>query len=97
MLDSELLPPARDEYDESYAWYCQRSERAAEGFEQSIESAIGKLCADPTPGIRIDDEHRFYRLKKSYPFYLVYRVESMKLIVVAVAHHRRRPNFWHSR
>jgi toxin ParE1/3/4 len=97
MLEAELLPPARDDFDDSYAWYAKQSIPAAERFAVAIDNALEKLCDDPKIGIRIDDEHCFYRLKKSFPFYLVYRIEPTKIVVVAVAHNRREPNYWRAR
>lgn len=97
MLEVELLPPARNDFEESYAWYHKQSIRAAERFELSIDAAIQKLRNDPRIGIRIDDDHWFYRLKKSFPFYVVYRIEPAKVIVVAIAHYRREPNYWRGR
>jgi hypothetical protein len=32
MRDAELLPPVRDDFEESYAWYLKRIARAAERF-----------------------------------------------------------------
>jgi plasmid stabilization system protein ParE len=97
MLEAELLPPARDDFEQSYAWYHKRSIAAAERFGDAIDRAVERICRDPALGIRIDDEHRFYRLKKSFPFYLVYRVEVTKVVVVAVAHKAREPNYWQGR
>jgi toxin ParE1/3/4 len=97
MLEAELLPPARDDYDEGYAWYAKHSLPAAERFAAAIDTALEKLCTKPKLGIRIDDEHWFYRLKKSFPFDLVYRIEPTKIVVVAVAHNRREPNYWRGR
>ena len=97
MLDCEFLPPARDDFDESYAWYHKQSVRAADRFTAAIDDALQKLRPDPSIGIRIDDEHRFYRLKTSYPFFLVYRTEPAKIVVVAVAHNQREPNYWRCR
>ena len=97
MLEAELLPPARDDFEESYLWYLKRSTDAADRFTVAIEDAIEKLCGDPTCGIRLDGEHRFYRLKKSFPFYLVYCTEPAKIVVVAIAHNRREPNYWRGR
>jgi plasmid stabilization system protein ParE len=97
MLEAEFLPPARDDFDESYAWYHERDTDAAERFTVAIDEAVAKLCGNPTLGIRLDDDHCFYRLKKSYPFYLVYRTESTKLVVVAIAHNRRAPGYWKGR
>lgn len=97
MLEVEVLPPAEDEFDESYHWYRGRSHDAAERFAVAIDTAIKKLRRQPSLGIRIDEEHRFYRLKKSFPFYLVYRTKPEKLVVVAVAHNRREQGYWQGR
>ena len=95
MLDVEVLP--KDEFDESYYWYRGRSHDAAERFAVPIDNAIQKLRRDPDLGIRIDDEHRIYRLKKSFPFHLVFRVKLRTLVVVTVAHNRRSPEYWRGR
>jgi plasmid stabilization system protein ParE len=97
MLEAELLPRARQDFDESYAWYHSQSERAAERFDLFIHNAIEKLCHSPNLGIRLDDEHRFYRIKRSFPFYLVYRTEPTKIVVVAIAHNSREPGYWRGR
>ncbi len=94
MLDAELLPRARQDFAESYAWYYAQSERAADRFETFINEAIEKLRDKPDLGIRLDDKHRFYRIKKSFPFHLVYRSEPKKIVVVAIAHNRREPGYW---
>lgn len=93
MLEAELLPPARDDFEESYVWYLERSADAADRFTIAIEDAIDKLRRDPACGIRLDDEHRFYRLKKRFPFYLVYRTEPTKIVIIAIAHNRRAPGY----
>jgi plasmid stabilization system protein ParE len=36
-------------------------------------------------------------LLRRYPFSVVYRVESARILIVAVAHGRRRPGHWKSR
>jgi hypothetical protein len=43
-----------------------------------------------------DDRHRFYVLR-SYPYSVIYRVESGDVLVVAVAHARRSATYWHGR
>lgn len=97
MLDAEVLPPAEDDFEQSYLWYRKRSPDTAIRFRTVIREAIEKLRDDPALGIRMDDTYRFYRIKKSFPFYLVYRTEPTKIVVVAIAHNRREPGFWRAR
>jgi len=39
---------------------------------------------------------RRYLLQR-FPFSVVYRVEARRILIVAVAHARRRPSYWRSR
>ena len=97
MLEVEILPPAEDDFEQSYVWYRSRSPDAAARFRIAIRQAIDKVRHDPKLGIKIDEHYRFYRIKKSFPFYLVYRIEPAKIVVVAIAHNRRAPGYWRSR
>ena len=97
MLDAEILPPARIDYEESYVWYWKQSRRAAERFSLAVDEAIERLRDDPKLGLKIDDEHRAYRLKRNYPFYLAYRTEPNRIVIVAVAHNACHPDFWRER
>src|SRR5207248_1898795 len=72
MLDAEILPLAEDDFEQSYIWYRGRSPDAASRFTTAIREAVNKLRDDPRLGITIDEIYRFYRIKKSFPFYLVY-------------------------
>jgi plasmid stabilization system protein ParE len=57
MLEADILPPAGDDFDESYAWYAKQSLPAAERFAVAIDGAIERLRLDPKIGIRIDSDH----------------------------------------
>jgi plasmid stabilization system protein ParE len=97
MLSAEILPPAADDFEQGYRWYFEREPRAAHRFAEMIDRAIDKIRSKPLLGIRIDDEHRFYRIKKSFPYYLVYRIEATKIVIVAIAHNAQHPDYWRSR
>jgi len=97
MLDVEVLPPAEDDFEQSYVWYRNQSPDTAIRFRTVIREAIDKLRDDPKLGMRLDEIYRFYRIKKSFPFYLVYRTDPTKIVVVAIAHNRRQPGYWRGR
>ena len=92
----EYLTGARGDFDESFNWYAQRSVGAAIGFASSIDEAIDRVTEDP---------HRFpftsggcqYCSLNRYPFRIVFRDEPNRLIVVAIAHAKRRPGYWRNR
>ena len=92
----EYHSSARADFDESFDWYAQRSVGAAIGFVAAVDEAIDKIAADAG---RFPSTHggcQYCSLNR-YPFRLVFRDEPERLIVVAVAHAKRRPGYWHGR
>ena len=92
----EYLTDARADFDESFDWYRARSAGAAIGFASAVEEAMDKIVADPD---RFPSTHggcRYCTLKR-YPFRLVFRDEADRLLVVAIAHAKRRPGYWRGR
>jgi plasmid stabilization system protein ParE len=92
----EFLQGARVDFDESFDWYARRSARAAIGFSLAVDNAINSITADPA---RFPTTHagcRYCSLKK-YPFTVVFHDNSDRLVIVAVAHAKRRPGYWRKR
>jgi plasmid stabilization system protein ParE len=90
------LPGARRDFDESFDWYAERSAVAAKRFSAAVDAALSEISADPERFARIDDRHRGCLLKR-FPFRIIYRIEPTKILVVAVAHAKRRPGYWKRR
>jgi plasmid stabilization system protein ParE len=55
-----------------------------------------QLLEHPEIGVRILRETRRYPLH-DYPFNIIYRLTSEAIIIVALAHHSRRPGYWAGR
>jgi len=92
----EYLSEARVDFDESFDWYAQRSVGAAIGFVSAVDEVIDQVTADPQ---RFPFTHGGcqYCLLNRYPFRVVFRDEPDQLVIVAIAHAKRRPGYWHSR
>src|SRR5438874_11168581 len=93
MAEIRFLPGADADYGEALAWYANRSDRAAAGFERAIDRALRQIADAPARWPLCDDRHRFHLLKR-YPYSIVYRAEADGILVVAVAHGRRHPDYW---
>jgi len=74
----------------------ERSQRAAEGFDAEFDKALAAIGADPRRFSLCDDRHRFYLMDR-YPYQLIYREEADGVVVIAVAHAKRRPGYWAGR
>jgi plasmid stabilization system protein ParE len=96
MADVSFLPGAADDYSAAFGWYRERGEHVAESFEGAIDFALNQIAEAPNRFAKYDERHRCYVLRR-FPYAIIYRVESEKVIVVAIAHGRRKPYYWQER
>lgn len=92
----EYLRGAHVDFDESFAWYAERSVGSAIGFASAVDNALDNILDDPG---RFPSTHggcAYYGLKR-YPFRIVFRNEPDRLVVIAIAHAKRRPGYWRGR
>ena len=87
---------AQTEFDNDFDWYAQRSHGAAIGFAPEVDAAINLVAADPSrfpvsyAGCQSCALHR-------YPYQVIFYRTDDRVIVVAIAHAKRRPGFWQDR
>lgn len=88
---------ALEEYRDA-ALYSKQRFGLGEAFVQAVESALEIISSDPTRFQSVGDGIRIFRLKR-FPYYLYYdhHAERGTIIVYAVAHHSRRPDYWRKR
>ena len=91
-----FLALARQEVREAFDWYLDRSPRAAQRFLAELDRAIGLIRETPNVWPAFENDTRRYVLQ-GFPYSIIYRQLADALQVVAVAHHKRRPGYWHSR
>jgi len=92
----EFSTDARAEYDEAFNWYAERSVGAALGFATEIDVAIESIIAQPERFVRTYADCQLCRLKR-YPYCVVYHCSGDLIRVVAIAHAKRRPDYWQTR
>jgi plasmid stabilization system protein ParE len=88
-------PAARTELLAAVDWYAQRDPIVATAFAQVIDTALKEIAAVPlawpTWAGRADLR---WRPLRRFPHSLVYLVDETAIVVVAVAHQKRRPGYW---
>ena len=92
----ELLDEARLELEEAFRWYLSRSVRAAAGFLYEVDRGLRLVAESPSLWREFEQGSRRYLLH-NYPYALVYQERGERLVVIAVAHHKRRPSYWKAR
>jgi toxin ParE1/3/4 len=89
----EVHPAAADEAEAAERWYRERNETAALRFRRELDRAVELIADRPEAGPPYVANTRRFLLRR-FPFFLVYRVFNHRIEVVAVAHARRRPQYW---
>jgi toxin ParE1/3/4 len=89
-------PAAAAEVERAQAWYEERSVFAAAGFLQELTRAVHRIRSAPERHPAADHRTRRILLER-YPFSVVYLIRRDEVIIIAVAHHKRRPGYWADR
>lgn len=88
---------AKAEFREAVRYYrLHAGNTIAQGFADDTQRATRQLREQPGLGMRLGGEVRRYPLH-DYPYHLVYRLNAEAIIIVALAHHSRRPGYWAGR
>lgn len=96
MTKARFLPAAEAEFLEEVAYYSNLGEGLGIRFQFSVLSAVTKASENPLGGAPSHKGTRS-RLVKGFPFSIFYRASADELLIVAVGHHRRRPEYWFQR
>jgi plasmid stabilization system protein ParE len=92
-----LLAAAVAELDEAVAWYAGLASGLERQFLDEILEARRRIADRPHAWHLLDDSGvRRFRLKR-FPYGLIYVVLEDEIIVLAIAHLHRRPEYWRSR
>ena len=91
-----VLAPAQAEFLEAIAHYASIRADLGVRFEEAVAKAIRDALAHPQRGAPRSKRTRRW-LVTGFPFGVIYQASETKLIVVAVAHQRKRPEYWNQR
>ena len=94
--DVEILAEADDEFREAAGFYA--GERLGLGlrFVEAIERAFERVGTTPLAGAPLGGPYRRW-LVVGFPYAVIYRSDRTPVRVVAIAHLRRRPEYWRGR
>ena len=92
----EFHPEALEEYRQAALWYGEREPEVGLKFAASVEDAIARIVEAPTRWRLIDEDVRRC-LTRIFPFGILYTIEDDFVLIVAVMHFSREPDYWKSR
>jgi plasmid stabilization system protein ParE len=92
----EFLTLARAELEATFDFYEDRRPGLGDEFTAEVESTVAKILQHPTLWTRLSGNVRRCRLSR-FPYALIYQIRRDLILIVAVAHLRRDPNYWKGR
>lgn len=91
-----FLPEAEQEMLEAAGYYESQATGFGADFLFEAERAVNSVAKLPLAWPVIEGELR-RRLVRRFPFGILYRTEPEEIVIVAVAHLRRKPGYWRER
>lgn len=92
-MNFRFLAPAQTELLEGISYYAAIRAELGLRFEQAVADAVRHAVAHPERGAPRSKSTRRW-LVKGFPFGVIYRAGENEVLVVAVAHQRKRPEYW---
>jgi len=87
--------PASEELSEAVRWYEARRVGLGGEFFDAVANTLQLIEARPEIGSAISADRQTRRmLVARFPYQIVYRLRPREIVIVAVAHLKRRPGYW---
>jgi plasmid stabilization system protein ParE len=96
MKRARFAAPARREFLAEVAYYHMREAGLSMRFSSAVEAAVARALTFPFSG-RAASKNTRRIIVRGFPFAVIYRPEPGGILIVAVAHHARGPEYWHLR
>lgn len=91
-----LADGAKRDFNEGLRWYRKRSNQAADRFIEFTDSTIARILKAPARYRPLRPNVRVIRCK-DFPYRLIYQIIAGSLVIIAIAHDKRLPDYWHRR
>lgn len=89
-------PDAEGEMADAAAWYERQQKDLGKRFLASVQEAINRISVNPALYPFVDRDVRRC-LAKTFPYGVVYQIREKDIVIFAVMHLHRRPDYWKQR
>lgn len=93
MISVALLQSAQEDLRRAARFYEAESPGLGTDFLVEAERVFSNLGMDPEIGVPLSRGARRTLLRR-FPYLVIYRIETERVLVLAVGHQRRHPDFW---
>ncbi|MCF8108480.1 MAG: type II toxin-antitoxin system RelE/ParE family toxin [Desulfohalobiaceae bacterium] len=95
-MKSEFLPEAEEEFREAALYYEKEAPGVGLQFITEVRRGITFITENPYAAAGAGSGIR-RKVLNHFPYSLLYSVESELIVIIAVAHQKRRPRYWRGR
>ena len=96
MKTARFVSPAEREMVQAAQYYNSKVPNLGAEFLHEVKKAVKRLEADPDAAQKVRGEVR-RRLIRRFPFGVLYRIDPDEIVILAVMHLSRSPDYWHGR
>ena len=89
----EFLEAAEIELDEAFKWYEAQQKNLGMQFLTEFDAAIRRISAYPKSYALLENGVRRCLIKR-FPYGVLYGIDADTIVIIAVAHLHRKPNYW---
>lgn len=95
-MKSEFLPEAEKEFREAARYYEGEAPGVGIAFIVELHRTVATILDNPLAAQTVRKSIRKKVLSR-FPFDVLYSVEGETVVIIAVAHQKRRPTYWRRR
>ena len=88
-----FLGPARDEFRDSIRYYNAQRKGLGSEFRDEVKVAIKLIQKHPEAWHPLSERTRRCLVNR-FPYGVIYQVRDQEILVVAIAHLHRKPDYW---
>ncbi len=96
MIPYDFHAEAEAEFVEASVFYESRVSGLGLAFVVEVERAVNFARTNPVAGSPLGVKVRRVLVRR-FPYSVIYRREADRLLILAIAHQRRRPGYWRHR
>jgi plasmid stabilization system protein ParE len=95
-MSIRFLTSAQIELDEAIAYYNYEKPNLGNDFLSEVLAAFDRIVKYPNAWPKISARtHRC--VIRRFPYYIIYQIRKTEILIVAVAHSHRKPEYWQDR
>lgn len=95
-MNVRFLAPARTEFRRAVEYYEAQRPGLGAAFREEVYSAVERIEKMPDAWRPLSKNTRRHRIQK-FPYGVIYAVVQGEIVIVAIAHAHREPEYWQSR